>query len=147
MLPFSSKARVLSLIFCRPPPPAPLARSQTEDKRHRIVDATTCLPKLSKIGPIGAAVSDHSAGRRSFELRTGISAGFRRKSFAELAMRHPARRMLVASRVPVNPPRDFFFPPRFRCRFEAFAGLLGHAPFALATCRSEALLTAAPSVS
>lgn len=56
--------------------------------------------------------------QNSFARRSGISAGFARKSFAELTLRRPAQRMLVASRVPVNPARDFFLLVFFAVSFE-----------------------------
>ena len=116
--------------------------NQTEDKRHRIKMQLLAYPSCQRSVAIGAAVSGHSAGRSSCELRTGISAGFRRKSFSEPALRHPARRMLVASRVPVNPSRDFSFrlvSRRFSSGFETSRNS-GHSPVCLATCRSDSLL-------
>jgi hypothetical protein len=146
MLPFSfSKARVLSLTS---PPPASAGRhfrsSQTENKRHRIKDATTCFSQVVKDRgssrlPARPQNSRFRPLRRSapFQVRTGISAGFARKSFAELALRSPARRMLVASRVPVNPSRDFSFRlvlrrfsavPRRRGSYQATLTLVFHGP-------------------
>src|SRR4051794_7466810 len=46
--------------------------------------------------------------RRRSDCRPRSLLAFARKSFLNLLLRPPARRMLVASHVPVNPPHDFF---------------------------------------
>jgi hypothetical protein len=113
----------VSCVADRSSAPASADRTRVQSDRGQAAsnqDATTCLPKLSKI--VVNRNRRFRPLRRSDPLlravRTGISAGFCRKSFAELALRCPALRMLVASRVPVNPSRDFSF-VSFSSRFTA----------------------------
>jgi hypothetical protein len=130
MLPFSSsKARVLSLNPLPPASAAALACEQTENKRHRIVDATTCLPKLSKI-----AVASHSRDSLEQSRRFRPLCQFRTREV--LAISEPVSlpdfaQVLCRTRVassseenvsgvacPCQPVPRFFFSSRFRRVFQ-----------------------------
>lgn len=124
----SSKARVLSIVLCRAPSADVSQKRPTKPRarRHRIKDATTCLFQVVKdhgslTGLLGtrsqsSVPSDHfrSLGPTLFAplLAMQLRVGLLSRHCIQVFFRPEVvsgRRMLVASRVPVNPSPRFFF--------------------------------------
>jgi hypothetical protein len=127
MLPISQILRLVSCVVDRLPlalSPAPLAWEPKREQAASIIDATTCLPQVVKdrrslavtfrlpfVTPSchfrqpGRSIRSSFSGER---LRPVSLLSFVASPLQVSLCVTQARRMLVASRVPVNPARDFF---------------------------------------
>jgi hypothetical protein len=121
MLPFSSKARVLSLID--PLPPTSAGHTRVRPNRGQAAsnqDATTCLPKLSKIV---VHQSRHFRPLRRLE----VLANSRPVSLPDFAASPFGNSRCVVQHgnvsgvaCPCQPSPRFFFPSRFSSLFQRF---------------------------